>query len=93
MEVKHCVMDLKDYVEGLRARLRRNCEAFKELGEDASKVDEARFETGQWMVLDFIDELERVTAAWEEGFPARRVTEKAIKEERHATEIESKEKR
>ena len=65
-------MDLKDYIECLRARLKRNAEAMEE-AETKAAYD--RCSVNQWVTIDFMNELERIIASWEEGFPARKATQ------------------
>ena len=81
MDVKHCIMDLKDYVEGLRARANRNAREMRTEAGEAGSKEWTRFETSQWMTLDFMNELERIAACWEEGFPARQSTQVALSKE------------
>lgn len=75
MEVKHCIMDLKDYIEGLRARLKRNAEAMDAM---TSSAEYDRCSVNQWVTIDFMSELERITAAWERGIPSRTSTQVAM---------------
>jgi len=79
LEVKHCCLDLKDYIEGLRARLKRNAEASSDY---PSMVQKARFDATHWTTLDLMNELERIIASWEEGFPARSSTQIEIGKKR-----------
>lgn len=78
MELKHCVMDLEDIVREMRERLKKNVEYVKERGFKLTKVEENRFEVGHLQLMNVVDDLERVIAAWKDGAPARRVTEEAI---------------
>jgi hypothetical protein len=80
MEVKHCVMDMEDIVVGMRGRLKDNIEYVKAKGDALTKQEETRFEVGHLLLLDIMKDLEGVIASWREGYPARRVTEKAIAE-------------
>lgn len=81
MDVKHCVMDLEDYIKSMRNRLKENTEEVKKLGEKLSRVEEARYVVGRGLLLDTMNDLEDIIAAWKDNAPARRSTEIAIREE------------
>jgi len=64
-----CIIDLEDYITGLRASIRRNAEyeeAVDPGGEDKKRLAQYRYNT-----LDVINELERIISCWKEGFQAR----------------------
>ena len=69
LSVDCCIGDLRDYIDGLRARLRRNKEYVDSSQPGKAALD--RYEQDRLATLDFINELERIISCWEEGFKAR----------------------
>jgi hypothetical protein len=78
VEVKHCVMDLEDMIKSMQDRLQRNVDDVKKMGRELTEVEDARFEVGSLLLMDIVDDLQGVVAAWKDNAPARRVTEEAI---------------
>jgi hypothetical protein len=72
-------MDVEDYIKGMRARLKKNVEEV-EKAEKLSRTEEARHVVARGLLLDTMNDLEDIIAAWKDNAPARRATEIAIRE-------------
>ena len=89
MEVKHCVMDLEDFVAGMGRRVDSNIDAFVSKGPP-TEVEEERFKVGYGLLKDLMKDLREVVDAWKEGYPARRVTEEAMEKAGEIAVIEER---
>lgn len=81
MQVKHCVMDLRELIRLLEERQQRNVEAIRSMDRDPTPVEEARFEVGFGLLADLVGDLRSMANGWEDDQPNYRVTERALKEQ------------
>lgn len=79
MEVKHCVMDVREMLRLLTERRRKNVDEVR--GKELTPVQEARFEVGTLLLMDLERDLRKMANAWEDGYPAYRVTEEDLEKD------------